>query len=723
MEVPDKLASWLAAADDAPYFPHDAYEERRGLFALRGLLLVLLATTAHPNVALSVLARIGHWDNLQFPWIWSDHYLIAENVLFHSGRGFLNYWLHPLITGRSPLGGTALYLQYLLPSVPSATRYQLVTLLAHAGNCLLLWAILRRLGVSGAWLAAAIFAVHPIEVQSVTWASRQADVLGTLAGLASLLVFLKLKEIHPPAPDDFVVSPPALAPLRVATMLLFAAALLFWPSIAPLALVFPLVLWWKRGRADRQDWLELAPVLALAGMVASLGLLLSEYHHEGGPAAALGIVDRFIIGGRAICFYFESILFPWPLLFLYQRWQLNGDWWMLIFPVAAISATFALWRQRRAWGAGPFVGVAMFAILVLPHVPLMRSDWMAFSFVADHLQYLAGIPLIALLAAALAWVFDQLSQANVRRAVRLAGGALLIAGFTATSILNTLSYTSEPDLWSNLIAAQPMNLTARAFLSQYYFEKKHFLKADQFPSRVQARIDQLKSFGGADAGGTILAQLAQAELLESDQIYSSAITIYRDILKIDPNNREAARKMGLAFRARGEFPEALECFREAAEQHPTDELLNDYGATLVQAGRIDEGIEKLRQAIRLNPNFVPARINMSDALFSQRNYTEAAEQLQIVSKLDPRNFDAFMSAGKDLTILGDLPAAMRMLEAAIQLRSDSADAYFRLGDVQEKQRFFAESVDSFANAVKLKPDFREAIDRLAKAREERHEHH
>jgi tetratricopeptide (TPR) repeat protein len=712
MEVSDKLAALLAAADDAPYFPPDAYEERGRLFVFRGLLLVLLAMIAHPNPALSLLGKIGHWENLQFPWIWTDHVLIAENILLHSSRGMLQFWLHPLTTGRSPLGGTTLFLESLLPGGASPGRVQLITLLAHAGNCLLIWVILRRLAGRGAWLAAAIFAVHPIEVQSVTWASRQADVLGTLAGLASLQYYLKLKEIHPPAPADFVVSPARGTPLRLATNAMFAVALLFWPSVAPLAAVFPLILWWKRGKLDRQDWLELSPVLLLAGMVASLGLLLSEYHHEGGPAAALGLVDRFIIGGRAICFYVESILVPWPLLFLYQRWQLSGDLWMLTFPLAAIGATVLLWWKRRSMETGPFTAVAAFLILVFPHVPMIRSDWTAYSFVADHLQYFAGIPLIALFAAALAWLFDRLPQINSHRAARLFGGGSLIAGFAAIAILNTLWYTDEANLWKNVIDNQPMSLTARAVLSQYYFERKQFMKADQFPPGVEARIDELKSLGGADAGGTVLAQLAQAELLESRRYYSSAIAIYSDILVIDPRNREAGRRIGIAYRERGDLPEALRCFRKAEEQFPTEDLLTEYGITLVQSGDIDKGIEKYRQAIRLNPNFVLARIRLSDALFAQHNFAESSKQLQIVSQIDPRNFDAFLSSGNDLEALGDYPAATRMLEAAVQIRSDSPEAYYHLGILREKQRFFGEAVDSFANAVKLKPDFKEAKEHL-----------
>jgi len=719
MDVPDKLASLLAAADDAPYFPADAYEERRRLFVLRGALLVFLAVAAHPNVALAFLGKLAPAGGLQFPWIWTDRHLIAENILLHSLRGLLQFWIHPFTTGRSPLGGTALYLQYLAFGVSNPCRYQLVTLLAHAGNCLLIWAILRRLDVKGAWLAAAILAVHPIEVQSVAWASRQADVLGTLAGLSSLLAYLKLKEIHPPTPSDFVVSPPALLRLRITTGLLFAAAILCWPSTALLAGVFPLIFWWKRGRLRREDWVELLPLLLLALMVVCIGLLHSELREEGGAAAALNVVDRFIIGGRAIGFYADSILVPWPVLFVYERWQLSGDLWMLIFPLGIAGAMTLLWWKRAKVGAGPFVAAAAFVILVLPHAPLVRSDWIGFSFVANHLQYLAGVPLIALLAAGLAWLPEQLPAINTRRAVRLGAGSLLICGLGALAILNTLGYTGETDLWKGVIDAEPMALNARAALSQYHLERREFLKADQFPEEVRARIERLKSLGGADAGGTVVAQLAEAAYLESQHRYSGAISIYQDVLKIDPRNREAALRIGSAYRARGDLREALECFREAAEKYPNDELLAEYGAALVQAGRLDDGIEEFREAIRFNYNCIAARINLSNALFEQHNFAESLRQLQIVIEIDPRNFEAFMAAGIDNLRMGQYSVAGTMLEAAVQSRPTSAEAYFFLGIVQEKQGFLAEAIDSLSNAVKLKPDFKEASDELAKVRAQR----
>lgn len=706
MVVWDKLTSVLAAADDAPYFPIDAYEERRLLFVLRGGVLITLAVLVHLP---------GIFD----PWIWTDHHGIAENILLHSARGMAQFWLHPITTGRTPLGGTLLYLQFLVPGSFSALMVHLIALLTHALNCLLVWAILRRLETPGAWLAAAIFAVHPIEVQSISWASRQADVMAAAAALGSLLCYLKLKEIQPPAPGDFVVEPPKRTRLRIATGLLFLSAVLFQPSIVMLAALFPLLLWWKRRRIERQDIAELMPIFIFAALVACVGLILSEFRHEGGPGAAMQLLDRFIIAGRAIWFYVDSVLWPHPLLFVYPRWQLAGDLWMLIFPIALAAIGAALWQLRNRLGLGPLIAVAAFLNLILPHLPLIRSEWMGFGFVADHLQYFPGIALIALLAAALSQLTDRIRSIALRRGARMAGGGLILAGLSALAVMNTLIYASELKLWKYTLDNEPLTLTARAVLSEYYLKVGKHVSADQFRWNVLDRIETMQRHGGADAGATVLIEMSRAALLESERRYGEAADIYRRVIAIDPRNHDAAIRLALAYKQRGDMINALRSFADAALHYPTDEaLLDEYGKALVENGRIDDGIEKYRDAIRLNPSYVPARLHLSNALFGQGKFRESADQLHIAVQIDPRSFEAFFSAGVMLATLKDYPAATRQFQAAVQLRPESAEARDDLGVTLAAQgpRFYDEAIDCFITALKIKPDFQLARDHLAQAR-------
>jgi len=701
-----KLEPLLSLAQDTSYFPADAYEERRGRFLLRG-------------GALALLALLAHLPGLPYPWLWTDLALVPGNALLHSPGGLAQFWIHPLLTGQAPLANTFLYLENLFFNGPFF--YHLVTLLAHAANCLLLWVILRRLEAPGAWLAAAIFAVHPIEVQSVAWASRQGDVLACLLGLASLLAFLKLNEIHPPAPADFALEPPAMLRLRVLCIGLFLGAVLCQPASCMLAGVFALILARKRGAFRQDEALELVPLLVVAAVVGVIGFYFLLAMHIGGPAAGLAPVDRLLISGRAACFYVASLICPVPLMFIYPRWHLTDDAWMALFPALVLAAIAGLWWARRWIGNGPLVAGLCYLCLLLPHLPLLRSEWMAYSFVADHLQYLPGIPLIALLATALVRLFALVRSLQWQLLLRLLGGAIIIGGLGTLSWLATLPYSTEAGLWESTLATDPSSLAVRGILSQYYLKQGKLQKAaKQFPERIVNAMQLQASYGGAEGAAAAPPMLAWGHVLEAESRFAEAATIYQHILVIDPRNHEAAVRLALSYKAQGDNYNALASFRQAVMHYPNDESLqNDFGQALVDSGSLDEAIDHYRQAIRLNPNFVAAHINLSKALFAQGKLNESSAELKTAAALDPRSFDAYYSSGMMLMALKNYQDAERMFRAAAQLRPDSADAYNHLGLALEAEGFFNEAIDSFITAVKLNPDFQEARDNLTRAKQER----
>jgi tetratricopeptide (TPR) repeat protein len=188
---------------------------------------------------------------------------------------------------------------------------------------------------------------------------------------------------------------------------------------------------------------------------------------------------------------------------------------------------------------------------------------------------------------------------------------------------------------------------------------------------------------------------------------------------IDLSSPEAAIRQALAYKQRGDVADALRCLDAAGIQFPKNEgLLNEYGLALVDSGRLDDGIGKYREAIGLNPKFVAAHLNLSNALFAQGNFKESAEQLQIAIKIDPRSFEAYMNSGVMLSRLKNYPAAARMFQVAAPLRPDSSLAHDDLGVTLAQQGFLAEAVDQFTEAVRLKPDFKEAREHLARARAE-----
>lgn len=707
MAVWEKLKPVFFLAEDTPFFPIDAYDDRRKRFVARA-------------GALAFLALVAHLPGLGASWIWTDEAAIPGDPLIHSFGGVLTSWLHPRLASAAPLpfASTILYLQFLVSSGPHL--YHLVSLLFHIASATALWLVLRRLEVPGAWLAAALFAVHPVEVQSVAWASRQNQPLACMLALLSVLLYLRMAEIHPPLPADFEI-PPLPRWLWGASIACYLLAVLSNPSPILLPVVILLLIWWKRGRIVRRDWIRLTPFFAICLTAVAVGLYLSESRNLGGTAAGLPLIDRLLVTGRVIWFYIFSILRPIPLPFLYPRWSINHGWWMAIFLAALLAVLAVLIYQQNRIGRWPLVALFIYLALLLPTTPLFRSQWTVFSFVSDQSQYFAGTVLLTLVAAGIVHLIDRVKLPVAlpvdRQIVRFVVPLLLICALAALCCLQSILYLNERRLWIASIDYAPRSLIARGELANFYLRRGDLVRAeDQFDPEVIAEMNRKVAMGGPDAAGLIAPMFARAAILERRGRFSEAAQLYQEILQVDSQSREAATHLADAYRQRGDITKALASYADATARYPNDESLQDgYGSALLADGRLDDAIDRFQAAIRINPNFIPARLNLANALFYENRLPESAVQLQAALQIDPRSFDAYMHAAAILAKLHDYARAERMLKAAVQLRPDSAEARNDLGIALAAQGYFGEAVESFEKAIKLQPDFEEARRNLQRA--------
>jgi tetratricopeptide (TPR) repeat protein len=707
MAVWEKLKPVFFLAEDTPFFPIDAYDDRRRRFVARA-------------GALAVLAFVAHLPGLGAGWIWTDEAVIPGDPLIHSFGGLLTTWLHPGLASAAPLpfASTILYFQFLLSSGPHL--YHLVSLLFHIAGAIALWLVLRRLQVPGAWLAAALFAVHPVEVQSVAWASRQSQTLACLLALLSVLFYLRMAEIRPPLPADFEI-PPLPRWLWGASLACYLLAVLSNPSTILLPVVILLLIWWKRGRIDRGDWIKLTPFLAICVAAIAVGLYFSESRHLGGTAAGLPLIDRVLVTGRAVWFYIFSIFWPIHLPFLYPRWSINDGWWMAIFLAALLVVLAVLIYQKKRLGKWPLVALLIYLALLLPATPLFRSQWTVFSFVSDQSQYLAGTVLLTLIAAGIVHLLDRIrlpaGAAVDRETIRFAVPLLLIGALGALCLMQSTLYRNERRLWMASIDYAPRSLIARGELANFYLRSGDLVRADdQFGPDVMTAINRRLALGGPDAAGMIAPMFARGAILGRQGRFSEAAQLYQKILQLDSQSREAETHLADAYRHRGDITKALASYADAIQRYPNDETLQDgYGSALLADGRLDDAIDRFEAAIRINPNFIPARLNLANALFYENRLSESAAQLQKALQIDPRSFDAYMHAAAILAKLHDYARAERMLKAAVQLHPDSAEARNDLGIALAAQGYFGEAVESFEKAVKLQPGFEEARQNLQRA--------
>ena len=327
--------------------------------------------------------------------LWDDDTHITHPEL-RSWHGLYRIWFDVGATQQYyPLSETVFWVQYKLLG-DAMTGYHLVNIAMHALTAVMVALVLRQLTIPGAYLAAAIFALHPVHVESVAWIAEQKNTLSAVFYLAAAMAYLRFDQNRGTAwywgaLGLFVLALSA----KIVTVTLPAALLV--------------IFWWQRGKLVwRRDVAPLLPFFVI-GVVAGVFVAWVERKLVGaeGPEFALTVVQRCLLPGRVIWFYLGRLFWPRELFVVYPRWEINpAVWWQYLFPMALLSLLGVLWWLRRRW-RGPLAGLLFFAGTLFPVWGFLNVYWFMFSYVADHLQYLASLGIITLAATGAALLLDR----------------------------------------------------------------------------------------------------------------------------------------------------------------------------------------------------------------------------------------------------------------------------------------------------------------------------
>ena len=317
--------------------------------------------------------------------------------------------------------------------------YHLVNILLHAGAALLVWRILQKLKIPGAWLAAGIFALHPVEVESVAWISELKNTLSGVLFLGAALVYLRFDQARSRS-------------AYFGALGLFGLGLLCKTAIGPLPVVLLaifLVAAWKNLLAARCH-----SALVLFAVAIPLGLFTAwveqKFVGAKGESFDFGFVERCLIAGRAFWFYLGKLFWPVDLIFIYPRWQISSSvWWQYLFPAAALLLFAILFALRKRW-RGPLAGMLIFAVMLFPALGFFNVYPFIYSFVADHFQYLASVAVIALVAAG-----ATLSAKKLPPGLRLPLSLALLACLAALTWHQSRNYTDRETLYRSVLQKIP----------------------------------------------------------------------------------------------------------------------------------------------------------------------------------------------------------------------------------------------------------------------------
>ena len=609
-----------------------------------GLLLVALTFVAYQPV----------WHA---GYLWDDDILLTNNHAVKAADGLKAIWFSTELPDYFPVTSTAFWLQWRLWG-EQPLGYHLVNVLLHAVGAVLCWRVLRKLGMPGAWVAAAIFALHPVNVESVAWISELKNTLAMFFYGVTLLAYLEFEENPRPRWYGLALGAFSLAMLSKTAMATFPVILLGFA-------------WWRRGRIARRDIRRSLPFFAVAGLLAVLTIWF-QYNRAIGSTVVRtdGFWSRLCGAGWAVWFYLGKALLPVHLAIVYPRWHIDAS-----SPVAYVPALFAgvvillCWHYRQRLGRVWLFAALYFIAMLLPILGFFNVGAMRYSLVADRWQYFAIIVPLAGVTALVARFLAR-KPAPRRALVPVVVGAILLVLGVATW-RQARVYRDPLTLWHATLARNPECAIAHNEIGNDLLEKR--------------QLDE-------------------------------AIVHFRRAFEVLPNYEVAHYNYGCALLEQGDIDAALREFRKAVQIEPG--LVNaqyNLGTTLLQRGALDEALVHLRQAVQLEPSWAKSHHNLATALVQKNQLEEAAREYEMALTIDPLHARARMGLGGILLRLGHVDEAIVELQKAAASAPDNASIHNNLGEALLRRDRVAEALVQFQRALELQPGYNDAELNLGQA--------
>jgi tetratricopeptide (TPR) repeat protein len=547
-----------------------------------------LPLSALVGAAIVILAIfIAYRPSINGGFVLDDDNLMTENPLIKTFDGLYRFWCSTAAQEFYPVSNTTFWMEWRLWGWNPA-GYHITNLILHVIDVLLIWIILRKLSIPGAFVAAIIFAVHPVNVESVAWIAQVRNMLAMTFLLLSILWYLKA-ETAPPLPQRNLYQLVA-GRWYLLSLAAFVLAMLSKGSAAVLPALVLGIVWWLRPLTWR-DLVRVTPFLVMAGALAWVSVWF-QTRGENIVFRSAGFTERLLGAGCVPWFYLYEAIFPVDLYFVYPMWHIRiGSilWWL---PLAAASAvTVILWLNRKGWGRPLLFAWGFFCVALLPVAGFTDVGFMRYSLVADHYQHIAIISLIALPAAG--WGIWR------RRRRSRIGWAPLAAAILAAGSLACLTwrqneiYTDEITLYHAALKKNPNCCMVHNNLAYLVANTAH-----------------------------------------SQKDMDEAIYHFRQAVENNPEYAEAQHNLGTLLSRAGQVKEGEEHLRQALRLKPDyPEAQRSLGDVLFNTGRFQEAIESYQQALRLKPDFIEAYINLATAYAKLHRSSDAITAAQKALKL------------------------------------------------------------------------------------------
>jgi len=567
------------------------------------ILLLLLIFLAY--------ARVGAAG-----FIWDDESHLTQNPCIIGPLGLADIW-----TSTSafyyPLVLTTFWVLHHFVGL-NPLPYHILNVAFHGTSALLLWRVLVQLRVRGAWLGAAIWALHPVLVQSVGWVTEMKNTQSAFFYLLAISCFLRSRDRKQNVIFYWL------------TILFFVAAITSKPSTVMLPLVLALCLWWREGGIKPRDLRLLLPFVLISLLASGWTIWEQKFHsHAIGADWVQLPLQRILISADAIWFYLFKLIWPHPLIFIYPRWNVDPSQWFVWIPLVALLVTAAVLFIKRNNPLRPVAFTfAYFVITLFPVLDFFDVYFFRYSFVSDHFQYLASMGPLALAGAGIVTAVEKIGVH--RLAIQTGSTVVILSVLGALSFHQSANYHDVVTLYQATLAQNPS-----CWMAEYNL-------------------------------GLALKNLGQLD---------QAMAHYRRALTIWPDYVEAHYNLGGAYIEKGEFDEALAEYRRAIEIRPDEaDSHNNYGSALRQLKQFDQAETEYKRALSLRPQYLDARLNLGSLLLQRGRTAEAITNLETAKRLQPNDAATRVTLALALMKNGQGSQAAAEFNSALQLAPDKVNA-------------------------------------------------
>jgi tetratricopeptide (TPR) repeat protein len=564
-----------------------------------------------------VITAIVYFPALRGRFVWDDIGFVVGNKLLDAPNPLYVHWLTTQPLDYWPMTYTVLWVMrqfFGLQVVP----YHLLNVFLHAACATLIWRIARRLQLRAPWLIGVLFLVHPLNVQAVAWVFQVKTLLAGVFFFASVLCFIDADQSAPRSRRHHAA--------YMASVALFAAAMLSKSSPVMLPVVLLVYSWWSHHRLTLADLLRSIPFFIVSFMFGLVGLffqhknILPDAHIE-----PFTLATRLGQIGQIAWFYLYKTAVPISLLPIYPKWPVQNVTFAFFLPIFLLAvfmgALASMVNRRHPAARASLALLAYFFLMLLPVLGVARIVFFYVAWVADHYVYLALPAIIALIVQAAAMLADAFALPR-RGAVVLAGGVVTLLALL--SFHQTFYWRNNLDLWRHQVAVAPLEWQGQESLAAELSREGRF--DDALPHALAA-VHLAPQHGGPHAQLGMIFRATGDRAAALDQ-YTLATQCRPPVVEAYVSLAQMAQQSGNHAAEERLDHQALDVAHSYYHWPGFAPAENDLGQICFARGDVASAIALYSNALKEEPNMTEAHVNLGIALMAQHRFAEAIPQFR-----------------------------------------------------------------------------------------------